>query len=124
LIAVVAVVAEKGLDGAKEFVLHGEGIDWAPAGYAVMEAQRNEIAETRKTDPAKADKLYEQHREFVNQFAEKATEKGQSIVGIKAIEEFAPDRAAYLLNKVSQKVSRPRHIASRKRKDHSVGHRP
>jgi GGDEF domain-containing protein len=98
------VVAEKGLDGAREYVLHGEGIDWAPTGYAVMEAQRNEIAEMRKTDPAKADKLYEQHREFVNQFAEKATEKGQSIVGIKAIEEFAPDRAAYLLNKVSKKV--------------------
>lgn len=99
-----AVIADKGIEGAKEFVRSGQGIDWAPTGFAVMEHMRNEIADVRKTDPEKADQLYKEQQDFVNNFAEGATTRGQSIAGIKAVEEYAPDRAAYIANKLSQKV--------------------
>lgn len=100
------VIAEKGIDGAKEFVRTGNGIEWAPTGFAVMEHQKAEIDRIRATDSVKADELYKEHQEFVGRFAEDATKRGQSIAGIKAVEEFAPDRMEYLLNKVAQKAGK------------------
>lgn len=96
-----AMIAEKGIDGAKEFVKNGTGIDWAPTAFAVMEHQANEIRAT--TDPELKAKLYQEHVEFVNDFAEKATTLGQTIAGIRAIEEFTPDKAVYLANRIAKK---------------------
>lgn len=98
------IVKEKGVDAAIEFVRHSNGIEWAPTGYAALEHLRNQEAEVRATDPAKADEIQKKRADFLDEFAEEATKRGQSIVGIKAIEEFAPDRAAYLLNKASQRA--------------------
>lgn len=98
------IVAEKGVDGAIEHVLRGDaGIEWASTGYAAMEGMRAEEAKLRATDPTAADAVAAKRLKFVGDFAEEATKRGQAIAGIKAIEEFAPDRATYTANRLSQK---------------------
>lgn len=97
------LVADKGVDGAIEFVKTGDGIEWASTGYEVLSKLRQEEADLRQSYPKAADLVQEKRLKFLDDFVEGATERGRSIVGIKAIEEFAPDRAVYLLNKASQK---------------------
>lgn len=97
------IVKDKGVDGAIEHVLHGDaGIEWASTGYAAMEHLRNEEAKIRTTDPTAADEIAAKRLKFVGDFAAEATKRGQAIAGIRAIEEFAPDRAVYAANKLSQ----------------------
>ncbi|MGA9771694.1 MAG: 2'-5' RNA ligase family protein [Blastocatellia bacterium] len=98
------IVGEKGVDGAIEHVLHGQaGIEWASTGYAAMEGLRKQEADLRTTDPTAADAIAAKRLKFVGDFAEEATKRGQAIAGIRAIEEFAPDRAAYEANRLSVK---------------------
>lgn len=98
------IVREKGIDGAIEHVLHGDaGIEWASTGYAAMEEMRAEEARLRPADPAAADAVAAKRLKFVDDFAEAATKHGQAIAGVRAIEEFAPDRFVYQANKLSQK---------------------
>lgn len=101
-----AIIANKGIDGAKEAVLSRSikpNTNWASTGFAVMEHQQNEIAKVRSSDPAKADQLYKEHQDFVGDFTRLATENGQMSAGIRAVQEFAPDKLQYFANKASQK---------------------
>lgn len=99
------VVAEKGVDGAIEHVLRGNaGIEWASTGYAAMEDLRAQEAKLRPSDSVGADAIAAKRLKFVGDFAEEATRKGQAIAGVRAIEEFAPDRAVYEANRLSQKA--------------------
>lgn len=98
------IVTEKGLDGAMEFVRTGDGIEWASTGFEASAQLRAEEARLRsegKTEEAGA--VQEKRLKFLDDFALGAVERGRSIVGIKAISEFAPDRMAYMLNKASLK---------------------
>lgn len=98
------VVSEKGIDGAIEFVKSGDGIEWASTGYEVLAQLRTEQARLNaegKTEEAGA--IQEKKLKFLDDFALAAVERGRSIVGIKAIEQFSPDRMAYMLNKASLK---------------------
>lgn len=97
------MVDEKGIDGAMEFVRTGDGIGWASTGYEVLAQLRAEESRIRPTDEQAADRVAEKRLKFLDEFVERSTELGRSIVGIKAIEVFAPDRAAYHLNKLSKK---------------------
>lgn len=99
-------VEEKGVDGAIEHVLRGEaGIDWASTGYATMERMRQlEQAERQAGNITQADVLAAKRADFVGDFAERSTQLGQAISGIRAIEEFAPNRAIYALTKASQRA--------------------
>lgn len=97
-------VLEKGIDGAMEFVRSGDGIEWASTGFEVSAQLRAEEARLRaegKTE--EADATQEKKLKFLDDFALAAVERGRSIVGIKAVAEFSPDRMAYTLNKVSLK---------------------
>ncbi len=98
------VVADKGIDGAMEFVRNGDGIEWASTGYEVLaqlRAQQNQLEAEGKADEAAA--IQERKLKFLDDFALAAAERGRSVVGIKAAEMFAPDRLAFHLNKVSLK---------------------
>jgi hypothetical protein len=98
-------VKTKGVDGAIERVLRGDpDIDWAPTGFAALNEMRDRANELRGTNSTAADALDTKRRQFAGDFAERATKLGQAIVGIKAIEEFAPDRAAYIAAKMSKKA--------------------
>lgn len=98
------IVKEKGIDGAMEWVKNPEnnGIEWASVGYEALNQSRAKEAELRASDPATADEIASRRLTFLDDFAAEATKKGQAIVGIKAIEEFAPDRAAYSAAKASK----------------------
>jgi hypothetical protein len=99
------IVKEKGIDGAFEWAKNpdNEGIEWASVGYEAMAQSRDAEAKLRSTDPAAADEIALRRMDFLDDFAAEATRKGQAIVGIKAIEEFAPDRAAFIAAKASRK---------------------
>lgn len=100
-------VKQKGVRGAIQYVLNSAepGIDWAPTAYATMDHLRNaEMAARQKGDIEKADALLAERTTFVGDFAERATRLGQTIAGIRAIEEFAPDQAITQLNRMSQKT--------------------
>ncbi len=98
-------VASKGIRGSIEYVMHSEpGIDWAPTAYATMDALRNAETKARQKGQFEtADALLNQRTNFVGDFAERATKLGQSIAGIRAIEEFAPDRALSQIERMSQR---------------------
>lgn len=98
------VISEKGVDGAIEFVKTGDGIEWASTGYEVsgqLREQESQLRAAGKTD--EADETRDKRLKFLDDFAAAAIERGRSIVGIKAIAEYAPDRMAYALNKASIK---------------------
>lgn len=97
-------VKQLGVDGAIERVLHGEpGIEWASTGFAALEELRAQAAHARSIHDLEAEALLSaKRRQFAGDFAERATKMGQAIVGIKAVEEFAPDRLLYLANKLSK----------------------
>lgn len=97
------MVAEKGIDGAMEFVRSGDGIEWASTGYEVLSNLRDQESAMRPTNPEAADQIAKRRLDFLNEFVEGATTRGQSIAGVRAIEEFAPDRSVYLLNRASMK---------------------
>lgn len=101
-----AAVLQKGVDASIENVLAGSpGIDWAPTGYATMHVLREEKVKARQAgNIAEADRLARRLNDFVGEFANRATELGQSIAGIRAIEEFAPEQALVQINRISQKV--------------------
>lgn len=99
-----ALISDKGVDGAIEFVRTGDGIEWASTGYEVSGQLRDQESQLRaegKTD--QADDIRDKRLKFLDDFALGAVERGRSIVGIKAIAEYAPDRMAYMLNKASLK---------------------
>lgn len=98
------VISEKGIDGAIEFVKTGDGIEWASTGYEVSARLREEESQLRAEGKAEeADKTRDKRLTFLDDFASAAVERGRSIVGIKAISMFAPDRMALNLNKASRK---------------------
>jgi hypothetical protein len=102
-----AYIADKGIDTARTDVLSGKvepATNWASVGFGVMRHQAAEIESLRSTDPAKADELAKKHDDFINRFTKKATEMGQMNAGIRAVEDFAPDKMEYYLNKLSQKA--------------------
>ncbi len=97
------LVADKGVDGAIEFVKTGDGIEWASTGYEVLSKLRDEEASLRADNSEAADLVAQKRLEFLNDFTEGATKRGQSSAGIRAIEEFAPDRAVYVFNRTAMK---------------------
>lgn len=107
-----AIVADKGIEASMEWVKNPEnnGIEWASVGYEAMAQSRELEAQTRTSDPVAADKIAERRIQFVEDFAVEATKRGQAIAGIKAIEEFAIDRAVYILTRMS-KANRKRGLS-------------
>src|SRR6266404_5447204 len=97
------LVADKGVDGAIEFVKTGDEIEWASTGYEVLSKLRDEEASLRADNSEAADLVAQKRLEFLNDFTEGATKRGQSRAGIRAIEEFAPDRAVYVFNRTAMK---------------------
>lgn len=98
------IVADKGVEGAAEFVLSGApGIEWAATGYEVLAQMRAQANAQRTTDLAEAERLDEKRLNFLNEFVGRSTKLGQAIAGVNAIAEYAPDRAAYILNRTSLK---------------------
>ena len=98
-------VKERGVEAAMERVRSGSpDIDWAGTGYAALDNLRTQermAREAGKIDAA--DAIAKSRLGFLNDFVERSTEMGQAIAGIRAIEEFAPDRAVYLLNRAAKK---------------------
>lgn len=99
------IITNKGVDGAAEFVLSGDpGIEWAATGYEVLAKMREQEKGQRIVNPAEADRIADRRLQFLNDFVARSTKLGQAISGVNAIAEYAPDRAAYILNKLSMKA--------------------
>lgn len=110
------VVKDKGIDGAIEYVLNGPlGIGWAPAGFAALGEMQSQERLLRESDPKAADALQTKIDKFAGDFSARATALGQAIVSVKIIERFAPDRAAYELNRAA--LSGRKREASQAEKD-------
>lgn len=99
------IVKEKGVDGAIEHVLHAEpGIDWASTGFAALAEMRDAEKKARESSDLEAEaSISTKRRQFAGDFAERATELGRAIVGIRAVAEFAPDRLVYVANRLSRR---------------------
>lgn len=98
------IIEEKGVDGAAEFVLSGEpGIEWAATGYEVLAKMRAQEKGQQLVNPSEAERIAERRLNFLNDFVARSTKLGQAIAGVNAIAEYAPDRAAYILNRTMLK---------------------
>jgi hypothetical protein len=100
------MLKDKGVDGVIEHVLHGPPThEIAPAAFAALnEMVRQEKVAREGSDLEAEAAINAKRRQFAGDLAERFTELGQTINAVKTIENFAPDKALYLANKLSMKV--------------------